>query len=103
VQQQSNGAAHGLTIQEPAFPSVLLHVCKQNAALPSFILADIPNSIHLQRYGFLTADGLEETVAVRDEVVELLDVASGTRGLAMAFVVDAKHTEPRRGQLDPTC
>jgi hypothetical protein len=51
----------------------------------------------------LTADGLEETVAVCDEVVELLDVAPGTRGLAMAFVVDAKHTEPRRGQLDPTC
>lgn len=51
---------------------------------------------------FLTADGLEEAVAVCDEVVELLYVASGTHGLTMAFVVDAKYTEPRCGQLDPT-
>jgi hypothetical protein len=51
----------------------------------------------------LTADGLEEPVAVSNEALELVDVAPGAHGLAVSLVVDPEHTIPCRGQPDPTC
>jgi len=74
MQQQSDGATHGLAIQEPAFGSVILHV----------------------------TDGFEELVTVSHKVVELLDVASGTHGLAVALIIHPEHTIPCCGHLDPT-
>ena len=52
---------------------------------------------------FFTTDGLEEHVAVSNKVFKLLDVAPGPHRLAVALIINPKHTIPCCGQLDTTC
>ena len=46
----------------------------------------------------LTADGLEEVIAVVDKAAEAADVAAGAHRLAVALVVDPEHAVPGRRQ-----
>ena len=62
-------------------------------------------AVKFEKWGryFFTTDGLEEPVAVGDKVIKLLDVAPGPHRLAVALIINSKHTIPCCGQLDPTC
>jgi hypothetical protein len=117
VQQQRNGAAHGLAVEEPALVPVLPELCIEEKANPSMSdqvfrrqtcsmdVGMVGSNKQLERWGkgknLLTADGHEEAVAVVDEAAEAADVAAGAHGLAVALVVHPEHAVPGRRQPYP--